>query len=127
MYEIFKKITKAQMFKLLPTENGILAINKHYDKDQLDHYKFTYDTEKDKDGYVTLSLGEVMSLSANIPEVRPEDLIKDIKIDINETILNNEEAIRNLHPMSLDRVMETMAKIIMERNGEKTLKISFKA
>ncbi len=127
MYEIFKKITKAQMFKLLPTENGILAINKHYDKDQLDHYKFTYDTEKDKDGYVTLSLGEVMSLSANMPEVRPEDLIKDIKIDINETILNNEEAIRKLHPMSLDRVMETMAKIIMERNGEKTLKISFKA
>ena len=126
MYEVFKKITKAQMFKLLPTENGILAINKHYDKDQLDHYKFTYDTEKDKDGYVTLSLGEVMSLSANIPEVRPEDLIKDIKIDINETILNNEEAIRNLHTMSLDRVMETMAKIIMERNGEKTLKISFK-
>ena len=127
MYEIFKKITKAQMFKLLPTENGILAINKHYDKDQLDHYKFTYDTEKDKDGYVTLSLGEVMSLSANMPEVRPEDLIKDIKIDINETILNNEEAIRSLHPMSLDRVMKTMAKIIMERNGEKTLKISFKA
>ena len=127
MYEVFKKITKAQMFKLLPTENGILAINKHYDKDQLDHYKFTYDTEKDKDGYVTLSLGEVMSLSSNMPEVRPEDLIKDIKIDINETILNNEEAIRSLHPMSLDRVMETMAKIIMERNGEKTLKISFKA
>ena len=127
MYEVFKKITKAQMFKLLPTENGILAINKHYDKDQLDHYKFTYDTEKDKDGYVTLSLGEVMSLSSNMPEVRPEDIIKDIKIDINETILNNEEAIRNLHPMSLDRVMETMAKIIMERNGEKTLKLAFKA
>lgn len=127
MYNIFKKITKSQMFKILPTENGILAINKHYNKDQLEHYKFTYDTEKDKDGYVTLSLWEVMSLSNNMPEVKPEDLIQDIKIDINETILNNEEAIRDLHPMSLDRIMETMAKIIMERNGEKTLKLSFKA
>jgi hypothetical protein len=29
--------------------------------------------------------------------------------------------------MSWDRIMETMAKIIMERNGEKTLKLSFKA
>jgi hypothetical protein len=88
------------MFKILPTENGVLAINKHYNKDQLEHYKFTYDTEKDKDGYVTLSLWEVMSLSNNMPEVKPEDLIQDIKIDINETILNNEEAIRDLHPMS---------------------------